>query len=176
MITAGRPSLSESRPVCRLVARLGQCDGRDQLAHEGEPAGLGRLPGVQIPAAHIGPVHDLVAVGHGAQNLDRQRGLAGAQVDLMRGLVQDIACRGLLFGDEIVALSEVLLGHGDGAVRADREVADLYPGLGLDLEDGPGEVLALDVHLHQFQAGLLIVEENQLSNAISKINVIQGRD
>ena len=60
-----------------LVPRLGQGGHRPQPAHDGEPGGLGGLPGALVLAAHVGPVDDLIAVGHRAQHLNRQGRVAG---------------------------------------------------------------------------------------------------
>ena len=95
--------------------------------------------------------------------LDRDLGgLAGAQVDLMGRGVQDITCRRLFFRDDVISFGEVLLGHSDRAVRVHGEVTDFHPGLGFDLENSAGEVLAVNIHLHDFQCGPLVVLELHL--------------
>ena len=88
-------------------------------------------------------------------------GFTGPQIDLVRGGVQDVALRGLDFGDDVVAFIQVYILNGNGTVRAYREVPDLYARLGLDLEDGPRQGVAVDVHLVDGQRGPLVVLELQ---------------
>ena len=89
-------------------------------------------------------------------------GLAGPQIDLVGRGIQDVPGRGLFFRDDIVPFGEVLLRDRNLTVCVYREVPDLYPGLGLDLKDRAGQMLAVDVHLHDFQGGPLVVLELHL--------------
>ena len=86
-------------------------------------------------------------------------GLTGPQIDLVGRGVQNIARRSLLFGDDIIALGQVLVGNRDASICAHGEVADFDSGLGLDLKNRAGEELAIDVHLGNFQSRPLVVLE-----------------
>ncbi len=60
-----------------LVTCLGQSGRRcdRQLANDGHPVGVGRLPCALVFTTRIGPVGDLIPVGRRGERLDGQRGL-----------------------------------------------------------------------------------------------------
>lgn len=62
---------------CGLVAGLGQRSGIFKAVHRGYPNGVRRLPLVEVLAADIGAVDDLVVVAHVAVHLHLQRRLHG---------------------------------------------------------------------------------------------------
>ena len=102
-------------------------------------------------------------------------GLAGAQVDLVGRLIQNIPLRSLDLSDDVVPLCQMLLGHGNLTVGIDREVPDLHAGLGLDLENRASEALAVDVHLHDLQGGPLVVLELHLGLPVGEQGHSLGR-
>ena len=63
------------RPLSILITSFRECgnNSRRQFSDDRYPAGLGRLPGILVLAAHVGPVDDLVTVSDSAEDLNRQR-------------------------------------------------------------------------------------------------------
>ena len=102
-------------------------------------------------------------------------GLTGPQVDFMGGGIKDVPRWGLFFRDDVISFGEVLLRHGDRAVRAHREVTDLHASLGLDLKNSAGQMLALNVHFHDLQGGPLVVLELHLGFLVGKQGHRLGR-
>ena len=77
----------------------------------------------------------------------------------MRGGVQNVAVRGLDFGDDVVTLIQMDILNGNRTVRAYGEVSNLHARLGLDFKDSPRQGVAVDVHLVDGQRGPLVVLE-----------------
>ena len=77
----------------------------------------------------------------------------------MGGGVQNVAVRGLDFGDDVVALIQVDVLNGNGTIRAYGEVSDLHARLGFHFKDGSRQGVAVDVHLVDGQGGPLVVLE-----------------
>ena len=89
-------------------------------------------------------------------------GLAGTQIYLVWGAVENVTLRGLDFGDDVVPFRKVLLGNDNLAVGIHRVIADFHASFGFDLKERAGQVFAVDIHLHNLQRGPLMILELHL--------------
>ena len=80
--------------------------------------------------------------------------------------VQDVAGGGLLLGDDVVPLQQMLAGDQDFTAAVHRGIPDLYAGLGFHLENSAGQGLAVNVHLGDGQLRLLVVFEMDGGRAV----------
>ena len=73
--------------------------------------------------------------------------------------IENVAVRGLNFCDDVIALVQMDVFNGDGAIRADGEITDFHACLGFHLENRAGQSVAIDVYLVDGQRRPLVVLE-----------------
>ena len=73
--------------------------------------------------------------------------------------IENVAVRGLNFCDDVIALVQMDVFNGDGAIRADGEITNFHACLGFHLENRAGQSVAIDVYLVDGQRRPLVVLE-----------------
>ena len=73
--------------------------------------------------------------------------------------IENVAVRGLNLCDDVIALVQMDVFNGDGAIRADGEITDFHACLGFHLENRAGQSVAIDVYLVDGQRRPLVVLE-----------------